>query len=223
MQEQSATVVGRDAECRLVDRLLDDASNGTPSLLLVGGEAGIGKTALVEHASARARDLGFLALSGSCLDISANIPFNVVVEALTPALEAASHSDAAAPATARLAGLVRARGTSGTLAPGELFDLLRRCIGELARRPLLLVLEDMHWSMQSSRDFALSLSRSLTGPVVLVLTYRPEDLHRRHPFRSCLVDLGRSPYAHHLDLEPLDRHGLSALVERRTGRPPHAE
>ncbi|MEO5708448.1 MAG: AAA family ATPase [Nocardioidaceae bacterium] len=218
VQEQSPVVVGRDAECRTIERLLEAAVAGVPSLLLVGGDAGIGKTALVGLAAAQARDRGFVALTGSCLDISANIPFNVVLEALMPSLEAGRGTDAA-PATTRLAELVRARGTSGTLAPGELFDLLRRCVGELARRPLLLVLEDMHWSMQSSRDFALSLSRSLTGPVVVILTFRADDLHRRHPFRSCLVDLGRSAYAHHLDLGPLDREGLGLLVERCTGQP----
>ena len=198
-------------ECRTVERLLDAATSGTPSLLLVGGDAGIGKTALVEDAAARASGRGFRTLSGSCLDISANVPFSVVLEALAPVLDGASDQETG-PATARLAALVRARGTSGTLAPGELFDLLRRCVGEVARRPLLLVLEDLHWAQQSSRDFALALSRSLTGPVVVVLTYRAEDLHRRHPFRSCLVDLGRYLHAHHLDLEPLDRDALGALV-----------
>ena len=183
-------------------------------MLLIGGDAGIGKSALIGYLTDQARGRGFRVLQGACLDISDNVPVRPVLEALRPALE-----DASGPSGARLAQILGDGAPTESLMRGEMFNLLRRVVDELAATPLVLVLEDMHWSDQSSRDFALTLSASLPAHAVVALTFRSDDLHRRHPFRSCLVDLARAPCSRHLDLGPLDRAGLDALIDRRTGGP----
>ena len=64
---------------------------------------------------------------------------------------------------------------------------------------MLLVLEDMHWADASTRELTLHLARNLRGPVCLLLSYRSDDLHRRHPLRPILTELPGRP-AEHVDL-----------------------
>ena len=216
----NTSIVGRAGECARLASALDAVDAGQPRLLLLAGDAGIGKTALVEHAVARAGERGFLVLYGGCLDITADLPLHAVMEAIRPVLdrtwEAESH-----PATARLSGLVHARGTTSSVEGGALIDLLVRSVDEVAGDiPVLMVLEDMHWAARSTRDFTLALARGMRHRLCLLLSYRPEDLHRRHPFRACLTDLERCPVAERIDLGPLDRDDIAALATLRNGEPP---
>jgi predicted ATPase len=76
------------------------------------------------------------------------------------------------------------------LAPTRLFELLLGILHRLAERgPVLLVVEDLHWADQSTRDLLEFLHRSLRAGVALVLTYRWDELHRRHPLRPWLAEL----------------------------------
>jgi DNA-binding CsgD family transcriptional regulator/tetratricopeptide (TPR) repeat protein len=84
-------------------------------------------------------------------------------------------------------------------------------------KPLVIVLEDMHWADRSTQDFAVSLTRTMRCAICLVLTFRTDELTRRHPFRRSLVEIGRSVGAHRLDLSPLGRDGILGIVETCTG------
>ncbi|MGZ6764659.1 MAG: helix-turn-helix transcriptional regulator [Nocardioidaceae bacterium] len=208
---------GRLRECAAVERMLADTVDGSRGLLLVRGDAGIGKTTLVEYAVASARGQGFRVLEGSCLDLSTQVPFAPVLEALRPLLDEKPNA-LKRPATAAVAELVRAGMRTGPLPHGQLLGMLREVVDEAARdERVMLVLEDMHWAEPTTRDFALTVARGLPARTMLVLTYRSDDLHRRHPFRSTLMELARAAGCVRVEVGPLDHSGLAALVERRTG------
>jgi predicted ATPase len=107
-----------------------------------------------------------------------------------------------------------ARQDSGAGAQARLFDELLTVISTVARqRPLLLVIEDLHWADRSTRDFLAFLVRNARRePVALLLTYRSDELHRRHPVKSFVAELERVGGALRLQLEPLGREELTRQV-----------
>jgi DNA-binding CsgD family transcriptional regulator len=191
MNHPSRELFGRDRELSEADTALDAAASGTPQVLLVGGDAGIGKTTLVKTVTDEAGDRGFRVLVGHCLDIDDGVGLRPVHEAL------------------RLAGAVR---------EGATVDELGQLVGRLVTdHPVLLVLEDMHWADRSTIDFATAIARTTRGPLCLVLTYRTDEIGTRHPFRQALVDIGRSEGARRVDLSALGRDDIAGLVLARTG------
>jgi DNA-binding CsgD family transcriptional regulator/tetratricopeptide (TPR) repeat protein len=96
------------------------------------------------------------------------------------------------------------------------FDAVLSVLDHLtAATPALLVVEDMHWSDRSSRDLLFFLLSRLTGQRLVVLaTYRSDDLHRRHPLRPLLSELVRLPQVERIDLGPLDSRESLELVRR---------
>src|SRR3954453_14040258 len=124
-------LIGRDRELDEADEALAAAASGVPQVLLVGGDAGIGKTTLVNAGAEEARARGFAVLIGHCLDIGGGIELTPVREALRQAV---------------------AGDTSGTELRAILDDLA-------AAGPVLLVLEDMHWADRSTIDFATAVAR----------------------------------------------------------------
>jgi hypothetical protein len=99
------------------------------------------------------------------------------------------------------------------LAPTRLFELLLGTLHRLAERgPVLLVVEDLHWADQSTRDLLGFLVRNLRAGVALVLTYRSDELHRRHPLRPFLAELERGGRAERLELARLGRRELAELL-----------
>ena len=99
-------------------------------------------------------------------------------------------------------------------------DLTAAVLEAAAIGPLLLVLEDMHWADRSTQDFAASLSRTARGGLLLVLTFRNDELHHRHPFRKTLAEIGRTFGSRRIDLGPLDRDDIAGIVAARTAGPP---
>jgi DNA-binding CsgD family transcriptional regulator/tetratricopeptide (TPR) repeat protein len=203
---------GRDRELTEADEALAVAASGTPQVLLIGGDAGIGKTTLARAVADRARARGFMVFVGHCLDIDRGAALQPVREALRGAL-ALRPDDDLPPVTRRLAEFLR--GGSQEAAR----DDLGLAVAELvAESPLLLLLEDMHWADRSTQDLAVSLSHTALGRLCLALTYRADELTRRHPFRRALVEIGRSAAARRIDLTPLDREGIAGIIEASTGR-----
>ena len=97
---------------------------------------------------------------------------------------------------------------------GDLFESLHAGLEHLAAtQPLLVVIEDVHWADQSSRELlSLLLTRGFLGPVSLVISFRSDDLHRRHPLRATLANWSRLAQVRRLDLGPLDRPAMRELV-----------
>jgi DNA-binding CsgD family transcriptional regulator len=223
----SPVVVGRDAEAARLRAALDQAAGGRPAIVMVAGEAGVGKTRLVTDLTGRAAELGAVALSGGCLDVGDGVlAYAPLVEALRPLvglLDSAELERVLGGARGELARVVPELGPpagpaptrpgEAPLAPTRLFELLLGVLHRLAEsRPVLLVVEDLHWADQSTRDLLGFLVRNLRGGVALVLTYRSDELHRRHPLRPFLAELDRSGRAERLELERLGRRDLAELL-----------
>ena len=105
---------------------------------------------------------------------------------------------------------------------------LRHLLGFLvrlgARQPTMLVFEDMHWADPSTRDLVAFLGRNLRdAAIALVLSYRTDELHRRHPLRSLLTDLERDPHVERIALSGLTRSELVSLLGEITDEPPTAD
>ena len=106
----------------------------------------------------------------------------------------------------------------------RLFEALLELIDTLSESaPLVLALEDMHWADRSTRTFVAFLARSLRQErVVLLLTYRADELHRRHPLRPLLSELERLERARRIDLSPFDRDELGEALADILGAQPEA-
>ncbi|HXQ54500.1 MAG TPA: AAA family ATPase, partial [Actinomycetes bacterium] len=229
----SPVLVGRDAEVAQLRAALELAAAGRPATVVVAGEAGVGKTRLVAELLGEAAGRGAVALTGGCLDVGEGVlAYAPLVEALRPlpsVTEPAELERVLGGARAELARLVpelgspaEAGGTSASapLAPTRLFELLLGVLHRLAETgPLLVVVEDLHWADQSTRDLLGFLVRNLRGGVALVLTYRSDELHRRHPLRPFLAELDRSGRAERLELGRLGRRDLAGLLTGILGEP----
>jgi DNA-binding CsgD family transcriptional regulator/tetratricopeptide (TPR) repeat protein len=225
----SPALVGRAQEVAWLSAALERARSGSPAAVVVAGEAGVGKTRLVGELRRRARELDVLTLAGGCLDVGDGVvPFAPVVEALRPLttlLEPADLERVLGGARAELARLVPelavADQPAGALPPGRLFELLLGALHRLADgRAVLLLVEDVHWADRSTRDLLGFLIRNLRGGVALVLTYRSDELHRRHPLRPFLAELERSGRAERLDVGRLDRAEVTELLGGILGEAP---
>jgi DNA-binding CsgD family transcriptional regulator len=215
-------LVGREAELGRLLALLRNAAAGRPVVALVSGDAGVGKTRLVAELSARARDDGFLVLTGRCAELADTVPYLPLADALRDAAARAPADGplldalAARPVLSRLlpdlGGGQPADGDTPGLAQQQLFGAVLGMLSDLAEAsPVLLVLEDLHWADRSTRDLVTFLSRVLHRErLAIVVTYRTDDMHRRHPLRPVLVELSRLPSVTSVALGPL---GASAMAE----------
>jgi DNA-binding CsgD family transcriptional regulator/tetratricopeptide (TPR) repeat protein len=227
----SPELVGRDGEAAQLRAALERAAAGQPAIVVVAGEAGVGKTRLVTELLGQAGELGAVALSGGCLDVGDGVlAYAPMVEALRPLvglLDPLELERVLGGARAELARLVpelggqaAGRQAEAPLAPTRLFELLLGVLHRLADGgPVLVVVEDLHWADQSTRDLVGFLHRNLRGGVALVLTYRSDELHRRHPLRPFLAELDRSGRVERLELGRLDRRELGELLAGILGEP----
>ena len=228
----SPVLVGRAAELERLTRALEQASERRPSLVLIAGEAGVGKSRLVGEFSTRSTALGAVSLIGGCLDLGeGGLPFAPFSEALRGwgrGLDAAARAaivGLAGPELATLvpdlgqrAGTARSQGDlSGRQA--RLFDGFLAVLGRLAtERAAILILEDLHWADGSTRDLIRFLVRNLRDERLLMVgTYRSDELHRRHPLLSLLSELDRSDRVERLDLGPLVRDEVREQLQGITG------
>ena len=223
-------LIGRDAEVARLRTAIERAVAGQPATVLVAGEAGIGKTRLAAEVVGHAEGLGAAVLAGGCLDVGEGVlAYAPVVEALRPLaglLGPAELERVLGGAGEELARLVPelgprdAAGRGGPLAPSRLFELLLGMLHRLAERtPVLLVVEDLHWADQSTRDLLAFLVRNLRAGVALVLTCRSDELRPGHPLRSFLAELNRGGRAERLELGRLGGREVTELVAGILGEP----
>jgi DNA-binding CsgD family transcriptional regulator len=212
----TAVLLGREREQAELYDALSLALKGSTQTVLLGGDAGIGKSTLVLDLARRAEELGFSVATGHCLDIDAGMAFGAVVEAVNDLLAGVEDLDSR-PCARRMRALLDPE-VPQSPEPFRVLEDLRQTVIEAAGvGPLMLVLEDMHWAGRSTQDFAAALSRRGHGRLLFVLTVRTDDLHRRHPARRTLAELSRVPGARRVDLEPLDRDGIAGIVVACSG------
>jgi len=220
----SSVFVGRAAETAELRAALERAAAGRPATVVVAGEAGVGKTRLVQELVGQARAMGAVTLSGGCLDVGegtlAYAPLAEALRSLAELLDPDELERVLGGARAGLARLLPELAPAGAgeqdepVAPSRLFELLLGVLHRLAeRRPVLLVVEDLHWADRSTRDLLAFLVRNLRAGVAVVATYRSDELNRRHPLRPFLAELDRSGRAERLELARFGRRELGELLE----------
>jgi DNA-binding CsgD family transcriptional regulator/tetratricopeptide (TPR) repeat protein len=233
----SSHFVGRVGELAELELAVREASAGRPALVLLGGDSGVGKTRLVgelqQRLAAAQPDPPPLILRGDGVEqADAELPYAPLLSALRPlvreqhpALQSLSPGSRWQLATI-LPGLEsdstpddRRPGPSDQLRLFEAVLELLDCISQTSA--LVLILEDMHWADRSTRAFAAFLARSLRQErVCLILTYRTDELHRRHPLRPLLSELERLERARRIELELFDRDELGEALADILGAPP---
>ncbi|WP_448172465.1 ATP-binding protein [Rhizobacter fulvus] len=190
----------RETPLRLAAEAVDQARRGRGGTLLVCGEAGIGKSTLIEHLLA-ALPHGPLVLQGRCEDLPSPRP-------LGPLHDMAVARRLPVPLRERLDDIASADAVFSSF-----LDLVGATSGGA-----VVVIEDVHWADQATLDLVKYLSRRIgTLPVLLVLTFRDDGLGPEHPLRQALNDLPPWSVAR-LALEPLSAAAVAALA-RVAGRP----
>src|ERR671915_536232 len=198
----SARFVGRSGQLAELEAALHDAVDKRSTLVLVAGESGVGKSRLLDELVVRARERDALVLVGDCVELGeGELPYAPLLGALRPLLRDGHPAFDALPdplraaLTAVLPGLGDRVGAGGEASQSSVFEALLALLEGLAQeRLVLLAIEDLHWSDSSTRHFLSFLSRTLCGErIVVVGTYRSDELHRRHPLRPLLAELTRDP------------------------------
>ncbi|HYN66059.1 MAG TPA: AAA family ATPase [Ornithinibacter sp.] len=213
----TAQLVGREEE---VHRLLDALgwAEGGGGAVLLGGDAGIGKTAVVGHVVRLGDDRRTLV--GHCVgEGGTSLPYLPFVE-MFATLDTRERDlvDALLVEHPGLVPLVPrlAAGAHADAVRADLVEAVHGALAALGRRgPLLVVVEDVHWADESSRELlTLLFTRGLPDGVGLLATYRSDDVHRRHPLAAALAVWSRLPGLTRLDLGPLPEPDLRRVVRR---------
>ncbi len=215
---------------------LERCSQGEAATVFIAGEAGGGKTRLTAEAARRAEGEGARVLLGECLALAeGELPFAPIVAALRPLLrdlppgelESIPGHEELGRLLPELGGPQEARFGGGSalqepLAQSRLFEVMLRLLSHLGEKgPVVLVIEDLHWADRSTRDFISFLIRNGRGvPLLVVCTYRSDELHRTHPLRPFLAEEERRERVVRIDLDPFTREEVAALVEAIGGERP---
>ncbi len=222
----SPVFVGRADELGVLSKALERAEAAEPQALLLGGEAGVGKTRLVEEFGAAARERGAVVVTGGCVEIGADglpfAPFSTALRALRRTLPGevdaavAGREDELARLLPEL-GDHEARGFDGRgddSATARLFELTARLLERVAaERTVVVILEDLHWADASTRHLLSYLFRTLrSGRIAVIASYRADDVHRRHPLRLLLAELDRLRTVTRIELGRLSRDEVARQI-----------
>ena len=198
----SAVFAGRERELDALAAALAGAAEGSPTVVLVGGEAGIGKSRLLAELAAHAEGRGLRVLSGQCAGLEdAVIPLLPVVTALS------GLGDDDAP------DVVAASGRLADPSARAHAAALDRLAAAAAADPVLLLLEDIHWADRSTLDILAFLARHVRDEHLLVVaTLRSDEIDRREGLRRFLAEVATAPRARRLELTGLGRAEMHAQI-----------
>jgi tetratricopeptide (TPR) repeat protein len=228
--------VGRESERADLRRFLDRAKSGHGGLVMVGGEPGVGKTRMTEELIAEAERYGFMTLTGHCYEMEGAppyIPFIEILQSIMRLVEPDTLLETlgnAAPEAAKLIPELRERfpetPESRKLPPEQerlyLFNKLREFCERLATyRPLLLIVEDLHWTDEPTLLLLQHMAQRLSEmPALMVGTYRDTELDVARSLAKALEELLRQHLAHDMLLKRLPEEGVKAMLRGRSGQEP---
>jgi DNA-binding CsgD family transcriptional regulator/tetratricopeptide (TPR) repeat protein len=232
----SPIFVGRSEELGMLLSTADAAASGRASLVLIGGEAGVGKSRLVAEAATRLRDGGWLVLEGGSVALGDDgLPFGPIVEALRTLVRdvdvdrIAAAAGPSLPELSRLVPELTGAVDERPMPTGQadwiqvrIFEGVLRLLGRLGETtPVLLVIEDLHWSDRSTRDLLAFLGRNVREERLLIVgTFRADELHRRHPMTAWLAEAERQLRVERIDLARFGRADLVEMLSAIAGAPP---
>ena len=216
---ESAGIVGRGAELETLGHALAELDDGSGSMLYVVGEPGIGKTRLLAELHTRAHARRHLVLGGRAAEFERDLPFGLFVAALDDHLASLTDDRSAPALAAELGGIFPSLGHLAEGAPARLQEERYRAHravrglldGLSARRPVVLVLDDVHWADEASTELLCHLvAHRPAGPVLLALAMRPVGTSPR--LTMALEQAARDGSAHRLELGPLSPDDARRLV-----------
>jgi DNA-binding CsgD family transcriptional regulator/tetratricopeptide (TPR) repeat protein len=197
--------------------------------VLIGGEAGVGKTTLCTAFSVLVAGRAEL-VRGDCVPLGGEgLPYAPIVGLVHDLADRYGTDQVlrwAGAGAAELRWLVPDFGEPEDAVDASvpqnrlrLFETVVRLVEQAAARmPLIVMIEDLHWADDSSRHLIDFMVRALAdAPLLLILTFRSDEMTRRHPLRPFLAELGRLPTVHRLEVAPLDEAATTELVTAMTG------
>ncbi|HKO29465.1 MAG TPA: AAA family ATPase, partial [Solirubrobacteraceae bacterium] len=231
----SPVLVGRETELAAMDEALQRALAGEPVTLLVGGEAGVGKSRLIGELVTRARGAGARALLGGCVELDGGgIPLAPLVDmlrALAAELPGDELDGLLGPARGEIGRLVpelaagREAQAPADRDPSRILELLLGVIGRLvAERPLVLVVEDVQWADRATLDLmALLVAAPTARRLLLVFSVRSDELPRAHPFRRISARWEQQRTVERLELERLSAGEVATQISAIMGERPDGD
>ncbi len=216
----SPILVGRVNEIQALHLFVDQAKNGNGQTIFLSGEAGIGKSRLVSETISYAATQGFVSLQGICFPPDTArlyAPFQDLLRTSFPQDSQGQHS-LLVQERALLLSELTASNAMDTIFPEpehrkqQLFDKLKQFFIPLTpQRPLVLVIEDVHWSDDASLEFLYHLARQIIDqPIILLLTYRDEETSSN--LRRWRAQFDRNHWVQEIILERLTYNEISALL-----------
>lgn len=228
-------LVSRGPELAALRSALERARAGRASVVLVAGDAGVGKSRVVAEVAAEARADGALVLIGHCVELGeGELPYAPVagaVRALAAQLGPGELDAVLGTARGELARLAPVLGEgevapvgTGRFATARLFELLLGVLGRAGESaPVMLVFEDLHWADGSTRDLLRFLVRSAGEErLAVIATYRTDSLGRAHPLRPYVAELARDPRVERIAMRPFSRAEFADHVRAIRGDLPSA-
>ena len=222
----SPILIGRRHELAILERALSTAIQGRGQTLLFAGDAGVGKSRLLDDIAARAASQGWTLLHGNCFEQDTAYPYSLWIDTLrnhVAATNLKSCQEAFGPFGAELTKffpeivpsppeLAYQPALDPETAKRRLFDALTYFFTTISSaHPLLLRIEDLHWSDQSSLDYLHFLLRRLpTLPILLLITYRHHEAPS--PLQHFLAQLDREHLGRELQLETLSQAEVEQMV-----------
>jgi ATP/maltotriose-dependent transcriptional regulator MalT len=230
----ASRLIGRAGELAELEAAFDEAASGAASLAFLAGESGVGKSRLLDTLLDRAREKGGCAIGGECLELGPDeLPYAPLVSALRGLVREQDRAlDRLSPATREgLAQLLPELDPGAAAAADDEdhyrpFEALLGLLETMAEEtPMVLWIDDAHWADNATRHFLFYLAANLPDHVRLltVIAYRSDQLHRRHPMRSLLAELGRGRRVRRLELAPFDRGEVATQLADILGAAPDAE
>ena len=219
-------VVDRESEINRLEDALLSAVRGDGNLTVLSGDAGIGKSRLATELRRRAQRLGASVMEGGCPEAELAIPYFPFNEAISNYLAGADLDSLRVRLGAARRELARlfpqlgdekapdAGASDGSQAKLRLYEAVFELFRiAAATSGLLLIVEDLHWADDSTRELLDYIGRRLrSNRILMLVSYRRDELHRKHPLLPTIQGWRRSRLADFIDLEPLGPEGVGRMV-----------
>lgn len=217
-------MIGREPQLAELHNLLAQARAGQGQVIFIAGEAGVGKTRLLrEFVRSLANDEGLSVFTGYCYDEHPAPPYGPFAEILRREVPST-------PAIAELRRLLASLAPAGADAGDpqaerrRLFHAIHQALRPTGTRTHVLLLEDLHWSDEASRDLLLYLARVTASDRMLIVgSYRSDEMHRLHPLAGLIARFARDRRSVELRLQPLSRAELAEMLAATLGEAPAPE